>query len=162
MQVVKDFRIKLGGNVFVNCGSLISVEGVPLFHLYRRENDGALLIDFEVFDKEGNRVAIVRNSNPVDTASQRVEVEHGATVKRIIDKHSGQDLVRVDKRPNGIELDVCVDTFLPKTGIRLNATPDSINIGGLLMIGSVISGNKVGIGIGECGPGVGIRLRAPN
>ena len=59
MWKVEDrFRVKLGGNTYINTPRLIVYKGTPLFQLGRSESDGMLGIDFDVFDAAGQRVCI--------------------------------------------------------------------------------------------------------
>ena len=54
------FRVILGGNTYINTPNLVVFKGKPLFTI-KRSSDGLLGIDFDIFDKGGNRVAAVRN-----------------------------------------------------------------------------------------------------
>lgn len=161
-EIAENYVVKLGGNIFVNCGQLIAYDDEPLFTVKRRENDLRLGIDFDVFDEGGNRVATVRNGNVVDGDRNAYEMHHGADTHRITDKASGRVICQIDKSPDqpSVELAVSVKMYLPD-GFLLEAYPDRLNIGTSMMIDNFMRNCRVGIAIGECSGGAGIRLAKP-
>ena len=54
-EVSKDFKVKLGGNYFINTPNLIVEKGISLFRLFRRE-DGFLGIDFDIYNSKGTKL----------------------------------------------------------------------------------------------------------
>jgi len=103
-EVAERFKVRLGGNYFINCKSLISCNDESLFRLYRRDSDGQLGIDFDVYDSKGNKIATVRNSNVVGSDPSAYPIAHGAAQKTITDAASGRIIVKIDKKPSDVEL----------------------------------------------------------
>lgn len=159
-EVAERFKVKLGGNYFINCKSLISCNDEWLFRLYRRDSDGHLGIDFDVYDSSGNKIATVRNSNVVDGDPSAYRIAHGATQKTITEAASGRVIVKIDKEPPDAELAVSVDMFLPNSGFRLIADEGSIQIPGFMSKGSVFANVDCGIAIGGSRR-AGVRLQLP-
>ena len=125
-----EFRLLMGGNVFVNMRSVFDYEGEPLFTIHRREDDGQLSIDFDVFDEAGKRVASVRRNNihvgdgsvyEVTRDSERITLDNKQTGARIV------EIIKLSTKPT--ELEVYVKTFLPN-GYLLECSPSSFNIDG--------------------------------
>ena len=80
-EVEKDFAVKLGGNLFVRCASLITYDGQRLFNISRRDSDHRLGIDFDVYDPDGAKIATIRHSSIVDGDSKRFDIHHGADLR---------------------------------------------------------------------------------
>jgi hypothetical protein len=143
----KEFRVKLGGNYYINCGSLISVNGQPLFTVKRRD-DGVLGIDFDIYDKDRTKIATIRGGTIVAANGGDYVFRIGVDHYRIEDAAGKMicDIKRKGKAQNA-ELEVAVDLFTP-SGFHLIATPESTNIGGATMIGNTFK---------DCGTAINIR-----
>ena len=145
-SVPQSFKVKLGGNYYIDCGSLIDFSGSPLFTLKRREEDGLLGIDFDIYDATKKKIATVRRGTIVDGDRTAYDFVHGAHHYQVKDKKDGRvicDIKRAGQSEDS-ELEVSVDLFTP-SGFHLIAGPNATNIGGI-----VISGNtsvKCGVGI---------------
>ncbi len=111
-ETEKDFAVKLGGNLYVSCACLITYEEQPLFNIARRDSDHRLGIDFDVYGQDGTRIATVRRSNIVQGDRKRFDIHHGADVKTMTDKETGEVLVRIDKRPFRLS-DFCANRKTP-------------------------------------------------
>jgi hypothetical protein len=159
-EIEKNFKVKIGGNYFVNCESLISYDGKPLFTLKRRDSDGRLGIDFDVYDQCGKKVATVRRGNVVQGDVNAYEIHPLADCHKVIEKATGRIIVQIDKRPPDANLAVSVNMYLPN-GFLLQATPDTINIGSITMRGNIFADCKAGIVIGKSSGGAGICLQKP-
>ncbi len=140
-----DFKIRLGGNVYVRTPNLIAYGMLPLFRVYRRDSDGRLGIDFEIYDQSQKKVGVVRNGVVVDGAAD-YEIQDGATEKSIRSKASGEVLARISRLTPGAELEIWVKTYLPN-GQLLDAGPNKTNLGGSGMSGISIVDFNVGINI---------------
>ncbi len=158
-EIEKNFKAKIGGSYFINCESLISYHGKPLFTLKRRESDGRLGIDFDVYDKQGKKVATIRRGNVVEGDTSAYGIDYGADCHKVTEKTTGRVIVHIDKNPPDADIAVSVNMYLPD-GFLLQATPYSINIGSSTMIGNIFAGCKAGIAIGESPGGAGICLTA--
>ncbi len=159
-EIERNFKAKIGGNYFINCESLISYHSKPVFTVKRRESDGRLGIDFDVYNQNGEKVATVRHGNVVDGDVSAYEISHGADCKKVTEKITGRIIVQIDKNPPDADIAVSVNMYLPD-GFLLKATPDSINISSSTMVGCTFANLKTGIAIGEQTGGVGICLRKP-
>ena len=147
-EIEQNFKAKIGGSYFINCESLISYHGKPVFTVKRRESDGRLGIDFDVYDQNGKKVATVRHGNVVEGDASAYEISHGADCHKVTEKTTGRIIVQIDKKPPDADIAVSVNMYLPD-GFLLKATPDSINIGSLTTVGCTFENLKTGIAIGE-------------
>jgi hypothetical protein len=145
-EVEKDFRIRLGGNLYVRTPNLIAYKEEPLFRVYRRDADGVLGIDFDVYDAQGAKVAVIRNSKVVH-GEAGYAVKREASDHTVVNSSTGEVVAKVSRRAEGAELEVCVDTYLPDRR-RLVAGPESTNLGGLTVANFVIEDCDVGLNIG--------------
>lgn len=135
-DIPENFKVKIGGNYYINCKTLVEVDGESLFTVKRR-TDGQLLIDFDIYDEKGAKVATVRNASLVsgDKANYdfKKEVDHYTVTTK--DGRTLCDLRRKAKSPDA-ELEVSVDLYT-KTGFRLQATPTHTNAGGGMFVDNV-------------------------
>ena len=160
-EIAKNFKVKIGGNYFIDCGCLISYDDECLFTIKRRESDGRIGIDFDVYDESGKKVATIRNSNVVDGDPKAYEISHEATCKKVVEKSTGRLIVQVDKDPPDADLAVTARLHMPGTGFLLEATPDSINIGTSRMINCTMRNCRTGIALGSSSGGAGFKFDAP-
>jgi hypothetical protein len=50
--VADKYRVRFGGNTYINTGTLIEAHGAPLLTV-KRSDDGYLAVDFDIFDATG-------------------------------------------------------------------------------------------------------------
>ena len=143
-KIKKNFKVKIGGNYFINCKSLISYDDKQFFTVKRRDSDGQLDIDFDVYDQNAQKVAAVRRGNVVQGDINAYEISHEADCKKVIEKATGRVIVQIDKNPPDADLAVSVNMYLPN-GFLLKATPDAINISSLKTVGNIFKDLKTGI-----------------
>jgi hypothetical protein len=75
MWIVEDkFRVIIGGNTYINTPNIVVCKGQPLFVLKRRESDGQLGIDFDIFSKNGDRIATVRGNRIVQGNEENYDI----------------------------------------------------------------------------------------
>ena len=60
--VEKQFKVIIGGNVYVNVPNLVVYNDRTLFSLKRHDDNGQLGIYFELFDAQGGHVASVKRN----------------------------------------------------------------------------------------------------
>lgn len=159
-EIERNFKAKIGGNYFSNCDSLISYDDKSLFTVKRRESDGRLGIDFDVYDKNSQKIATIRHGNVIHGNVDVYEIRHGADCYKVMEKATGKIIVQIDKNPPDADIAVSVNMYLPN-GFLLEATPDSINIGSSEMVGNTFAACTSGIAIGKSGGGAGICLEIP-
>lgn len=145
-SVPQSFKVKLGGNLYIDCGSLIDYRGTPLFTLKRRD-DGLLGIDFDIYDAKRKKVATVRRGTIVDGDRESYEITHAAHHYQVRDKETGRVICDIKRAGQAVdsELEVSVDMFTP-SGFHLVAGPEQTNIGGAVIRGGTFE--KCGVGIG--------------
>ena len=147
-KVEEEFSIHLGGNTYINTPNLIVYQGKSIFQVRREEDDGTLGIDFDVFDSKGQRIATFKKGIVVQGDEANYKIETGHETYSVTESSSGRLIARVQRRGvQGAELDVQVHMYLPN-GFLLDAGPQSTNLGGITMTGSVIKNCGAGIVIG--------------
>ena len=147
-SVPQSFKVKLGGNYYIDCDSLIDFGGMPLFTLKRREEDGLLGIDFDIYDSQKAKVATVRRGTIVDGDRDGYEIRHAPNHYTVREKKSGRlicDIKRRDKSPDA-ELEVSIDMFTP-SGFHLLAGPQATNIGGNVFVGCTMEKCRTGMSV---------------
>jgi len=143
-----EFRIRLGGNTYINVPVLIAYKGDPLFAVTRQE-DGQIGIDFQVFNAKGKKVASVRRNNIYFGDKAFYQLDGDADSVTLKERASGAVLVDIKKRGKATpaELDISVRSYVP-SGQLLDLGPDTSNLGGLQMRECVIQNCGVGIAMG--------------
>lgn len=144
--VEEQFKVVLGGNTFINTPNLIVYKDKPLFRIERRESDGQLGIDFDIFDEEGQRAATVRRSNIVQGDEDKYAIIRAADHYVLTHKASSRVICDIRKKgqARNAELEVSVDMYTP-SGFHLVATPTQTNIATHVLIGNVFENCAAGI-----------------
>jgi hypothetical protein len=127
-----NFKVKIGGNYYINTPNIVSFRGTPLFTLKRRENDLLLGIDFDIYDKNGARIATVRNGNVVQGNENDYEIKRLADHYIVIERTTERVICDIRKRLEaevGVELEVAVKLYTP-SGFLFEATPTQTNLPG--------------------------------
>jgi hypothetical protein len=147
-SVTKSFKVKLGGNYYIDCGSLIDFKGTPLFILKRRDEDGLLGIDFDIYDANRTKVATVRHGTIVDGNREAYELKHGPHHYTVIDRKDGRVICEIKRAGQSAdsELEVSVDMFTP-SGFHLIANPDQTNVAGNFLKGNLFKNCGVGVAV---------------
>jgi hypothetical protein len=149
-QVENEFRILLGTNTYINVEQLIVYKGEPLFTVKRRESDGLLGVDVDVYNATRKMVAAIRNGNIVSGDRHNYEMSFAAHHYTIVEKSSGRticDLRRRNATSKNVELELRLDLYT-HTGFHFQAGPDYTNVGGgLMMRNCTFAGGKVGLKI---------------
>ncbi|WP_141100668.1 hypothetical protein [Roseateles aquatilis] len=71
--------IVLGNNRYINCGSAVTMYGTELFNLREVGENGQIVVDFDVLDKDGRRLIRVKKNQVVDSADGvSIEVKPGS------------------------------------------------------------------------------------
>jgi hypothetical protein len=141
------FKVKIGGNTYINCSDLIVGQRESLFQLKRREEDGLLGVDFDVYAQDGSKVATVRNGNIVQGDSEKYEIhKEGGRRYWMVERASGRIICDIKKAPgneDGSELEIAVDLY-SKNGAHFAAGPEETIIGNCKVSGCTFAG---GVGI---------------
>lgn len=140
-KVAEHFRVRIGGNTYIDCANLVVFRGEPLFNL-RRHEDGYLGIDFEIYNQEGRRIATVRRNEVYVGDRQAYPIEGTMNRYVVTERDTGRVICDIRKREDAdpAELDVSVHLYTP-SGFLFDATPDQTNLpGGNVLRGNVIQG----------------------
>jgi hypothetical protein len=146
-EVAEHFSVRLGGNTYIDCKNLIVVRGQTLFTLKRHEN-GYLGIYFDIYDKNGNRVAAVKRNEIYLGNKQDYTIEGTANRYVVTHRATGRVICDIRKREDAepAELDISVQLYTP-AGFLLDATPEQTNLPGFTVRDCVMR---------ECGTGIEI------
>jgi hypothetical protein len=146
-NVETKFKVRLGGNTYINTPNLVVYKGTPIFRIRRSDDDGILGIDFDVFDSKGQRVATFAKGVVVQGDEADYKIETGHDVYSVTERSSGRVVARVQRRGGqGAELNVHVHMYLPN-GFLLNAGPEATNLGGVTLTGNVFENCGAGIAV---------------
>ena len=146
-EVESEFRVILGGNTYINTPKLITYKGESLFLLKRRDSDGRLGIDFDIFGEQGERVSTVRNGNVVQGNEKDYDIRRDANHYVVRHKASGRIICDIKRSTAAAEIELAVDMFSP-SGFHLIATPTQTNIGTHVVTGCVFKNCGGGIAVG--------------
>ena len=145
-RVEEKFKVKIGGNTYINTPNLILYGEEPLFKIYRSTSDGLLGIDFDIYEENGNKVATIRKGMIVDGNEDAYTIVRSYDHYTITENSSGGIICDLKKREKAgeVELELNVKMYT-RTGFLFIATPTGTNIGTNLISGNVISDSRVGI-----------------
>ena len=98
-KIEEHFKVKIGGNIFIDIPNLIMYGDEPLFKIYRSTSDGLLGIDFDIYDKNGNKIATIRKGMIVQGDEKNYNISYREVVDhyKISEKKSGRIICRVMK-----------------------------------------------------------------
>ncbi len=149
-EVAERFTVKLGGSTYINCKTLVTFRGEPLFNL-RRHDDGYLGIDFDIYNTEGRKIATVRRNEIYYDGKDKDRFHIDGSENRYVltDTKTGRTICDIRKRQAAepAELDVSVHLYTP-SGFLFDATPDRTNLPG---------GNAfINCTFADCGTGIAI------
>ena len=143
------FRVIIGGITYINTPNLVVYKGKPLFKIKRSERDGLLGIDFDIFDKNGERVATVRNGVVVQGKREDYEINESMDRYTVTERASGRIICDIRKRaesPNA-ELEISVKLYT-EDGFFFVANPEETNLPGVQLRAVVLENCRAGIVIG--------------
>jgi len=145
-KVESNFKVKVGGNIFINTPNLIVYREEPLFKMYRSTSDGLLGIDFDIYNNRGDKVATVRKGMIVVGNENDFSIVKEFDHYTITEKLSGRSICGIKKRGKAgeVELDLSVYMYT-KNGFLFDATPTGINVGGNFLSGNIFIGKDAGI-----------------
>ena len=111
-EVADRFKVKIGGAIFINVQNLIVVETYDenkpkeepekesLFTMKRSLSDGLLGIDYDIFNRNRDKVATVHNGFIVDGDKENYGIEKKHDHYTITDKSTGKLICDIKKREN--------------------------------------------------------------
>ncbi len=149
--IVEDhFKVKIGGNIFIDTPNLIMYGDELLFTIYRSTSDGLLGIDFDIYDKNGDKIATIRKGMIVQGDENNYNIRYREVVDHYIitEKQSGRIICDLKKREKAgdFELDLSVSLYT-QSGFLFEATPTEIRLATNLLSGNTMIGCACGIRI---------------
>lgn len=146
-EIADHYRVRLGGDIYIDTGTLVEAHGKPLLTL-KRNDSGYLGIYFDIFNAKGEKLASVQRNEiyPAKSKADEFRFEGDADRVAFIEKATGRVLCEIRKREaaGGHELDVSARLYTSK-GVLFDAAPTGTNLGGSQSSGNVLQGNRVGI-----------------
>lgn len=149
-KVPQHFRVRIGGNTFIDCPTVLEYKGQSLFDLKRSDSDGFLGINFDLFNEEGTRLATIRNGNFVGEVPSGYKITSSHDHYSLIEEATGRvvcDIKLREQADGGAELDVSAQMYTPD-GALLELTPSETNIESMKTRGCEIRNCPVAISIG--------------
>ena len=141
-----NFKVKIGGNFYINTPKIIVQKGDSLFSIVRAERTDLLGINFKIYNKNGEKIASVKQGRiyegDKELYSVIIEQDRYALIEKATDRIICD--IRKNKLADQSELEVNLNLYT-KDGFLINASPTGTNIGTNLMTGCVIS---------DCGAGI--------
>ncbi len=132
MWTIEDqFKIKLGGNHYIDVPNLIVARGESLFRVKRREEDGLLAVDFDVYRADGTKVATIRSAHVVSEQHPDYDYHKERHRYYVIERSTGRivcDVRQVTKAEGDCEIEIAVDLFT-KSGLHIVASSDRTVVG---------------------------------
>jgi hypothetical protein len=148
--VEKHFRVVLGGNTFIDTPTLLEYKGQSLFTLERQEETGFLAVSFRIYDEHGAHLgSVVRNDfhpNAHYEGPKSFAISGKVHDWVVEERPAGRVVcaIRQKEAAKPAELHLSVNIFTPD-GFLVSATPDSINLRGIIMRGNTFVGCRAGI-----------------
>ena len=129
-------NLYLGTNLIKNCDAALIVNGVEVFRLRERTGDGRFVVDFDLRDSEGNRIAKIAKNNVV-FAAEGFERVNEASRSFVRDTRSGHIAAMVEELQDG-SVKVTGDFWID--GFHVAITQDDLIAGGFAMDHVAIDG----------------------
>ena len=142
----------LGSNRIEDCDAALIVEGVEVFRLRERTKDGHLVVDFDLHDASGNRIAKVAK-NYVAYAAPGYKFQNRTGVSEVTEVATGRSIARVEEISPDV---VAISGTFNVKGYVVEAHPDRLVVGGVTMIGNRISGSGKAIELRRGTSGIGV------
>lgn len=145
-------KVILGSNIINNCDAALVVNGTEVFRLRERQSDGRLICDFDLRDKDENRIAKIAK-NKVVYAADGYEI-HDLPKESYVKDSNGNILARVQE--TGLdEITITGDFWID--GHHVIVSDGSLVSGGITMSGNVVSGFGKAISIAPNSFSIGAR-----
>jgi hypothetical protein len=95
--------VEIGSNVYRNSDGTIEIEGVPQMQLSQHPSNGALLVNFALFDQNGRMLAKVVDSTLMFNERRVYDLAKTSNSLTLKDTTSGKVLLQLDlKAPNTV------------------------------------------------------------
>lgn len=137
-KVPEHFKVLIGGNTFIDCPTIIDYKGRSVFELLRSDTDGFLGINFDVYAKNGSKLATVCNGQFVGDTPDGYRIDGSADQYSLIEIATGRQVCAIKfrlKAPNDVELDVSAQMYMPD-GALISFSPQETSLPGVKMSGN--------------------------
>ena len=148
-EVEENFRVRIGGNTYINTSNILVYSGKSLFTLKRHSDNGYLGIYFEIYDASGQHLASVKRNEIYVGDKNAYKIQGSLNRYVVTERATDQIICDIEKRHEAhpAELDVSVKLYTP-SGFFFNASPNQTNMGGITMTGNTFIGGAAAIVIG--------------
>ncbi|MEZ4970468.1 MAG: hypothetical protein R2814_12585 [Flavobacteriaceae bacterium] len=143
-----NFKVKIGGNYYIDTPNIIVYKGESLFSIVRAESTELLGINFVIHNNSGSKIATVKQGRIYEGDKDLYTVHIAQDSYTLIEKESGRTICDIKKRKlaEQSELEVTVNMYT-KDGFLIEATPTGTNIGTSTIQGSTFKNCGAGIAI---------------
>jgi hypothetical protein len=140
-EVENNFKVRLGGNTYINVPKLVVYKDQTLFTLKRHDENGYLGIYFEIYDADGNHIASVKRNEIYYGDKEKYQIDGSMNRYVFSERESGRVICDIRKREDAhpAELDVSVRLYTP-SGFLFDATPEQTNLPGSVIRGNIFDG----------------------
>lgn len=137
-QVPQHFKVLIGGNTYIDCPTIIDYKGQSIFELLRSDSDGYLGINFDIYVKDGSKVATVRNGQFVGATPPGYQIQGSENQYVLVETATGRQVCDIRlrlKARDDAELDVSAQMYMPD-GKLVAFDSNQTNLGGIKMSGN--------------------------
>ena len=144
-----NFKVKIGGNYYIDTPNIIVYKGESIFSIVRAERSDLLGINFEIYDKRGEKIASVKQGRIYKGNADLYEIISEKDRYTLIEKATDKTICDIKKRElaGESELEVTVNLYT-KDGFLIEATPTKTNIATNSIKGSTFTNCGAGIAVG--------------
>jgi hypothetical protein len=145
----------LGSNRITNCDAALEIEGEEVFRLRERRDDGQLVVDFDLRDASGNRIATIVKSHVVQ-AAEPFDAENRPGLYSVVHRVSRAPYATVQEVSRGV---VKVTGTFNVNGLQVAITDETMTMGGMTLVGNSISGFDTAIELRKGAFAIGVKRR---
>lgn len=129
MKVQEHFIVRLGGNDWLDTPNLIAYRGQPLLKVCRAEDSDELRVEAEIFDADGQRKAVVRDTELVQGDPQAVDIRSTENNYTIRDRATDRVVCEIRRRAGKQKMDLDVSVLMhAPDGFLIHANPAQSNV----------------------------------
>ena len=145
-------NVYLGNNLIRNCEAVLIVERVEVFRLRERSGDAQLVVDFDVRDKDGNKIAKIAKNNVVFVA-EGYEKVNGPKESFVRNIKTGEIIAKAEELSD-TSIRIIGDFWID--GFHVSISNDALVFNSITLAGNRINGFKKGIVLDSKSMGIGI------
>jgi hypothetical protein len=155
-KIENNYSVKIGGNIYINITNILKYKDENIFIIKRSTHDGLLGINFDIYNKNGIKIAVVKNGNIYKGDKNNYDIIVNENEYTLLNRHEKRTICNIKKttKAKDVELEITVELFM-KDGFLFHATPESTNLKGLIIQGNTFENRNFGINIGEKGTFLG-------